>query len=336
MYYLKYRPQSITELDNVSVREQLAQILKADPIPHAFLFAGPKGTGKTSTARILAKALNGDDNAEAIAKGTSPDVIEIDAASHRKIDDIRDLISELKFSPLVSKYKVYIIDEVHMLTKEAFNALLKSLEEPPASTIFVLATTDPDALPRTISSRCMNIVFSHANTDDILSMLQRIAKGEGLTFEADFLSYIASHADGSFRDAAKMLNLAVIQQISSIDGLKSLLGHAWETDDIFQLICNGSPVDMLNWTEKAASSGANFRLLIEDLLNELHAQLLIKNKIEVTGVPEYTLTVKEIARLIVLLQKAYGDMKITPIQVLPLEIALLEFMDERDNKKSTL
>lgn len=334
MFYLKYRPQTVEELDNVSVRQQLIKILKANPIPHAFLFAGPKGTGKTSTARILAKSLNGSDNADAIAKGTSPDVIEIDAASHRKIDDIRDLISELKFSPLVSAYKIYIIDEVHMLTKEAFNALLKSLEEPPASTIFILATTEPDALPKTISSRCMHVAFSQAEKSDIMSMLKRIAKGEDLALDTKVMEYIADHADGSFRDAAKILDLATIQHVKTVEELKELLGRTWEAGDVLQLVETGTTKDVLEWVEKNAKAGSNFRLLIEDLLLKLHSQILKKNKIEVQDSAEYTFTVKEIARLITLLQKAHNDMKITPIQALPLELALLEFMNEKATPKN--
>lgn len=329
MYYLKYRPQTLDDLDNVAVREQLKKVLASPTIPHAFLFAGPKGTGKTSTARILAKVLNGTENAEAIAKGTSPDVIEMDAASHRKIDDIRDLISELKFSPLVSKYKVYIIDEVHMLTKEAFNALLKSLEEPPASTIFVLATTEADALPRTIASRCMMINFVTAEKKDILSMMQRISTGEKLTLAPDVLDYIADHADGSFRDAAKILDLAHMQQATSIEEVKKLLGHTWHSDDLLTLLQDGSVQHVLEWVEKSATSGTNFRLLIEDLLSQLHLQLLKKNNIEVNVATEYTFSTKEIAQLMGLLQKAHSDMKFAPIQALPFELALLGFIETR-------
>ena len=157
MYYLKYRPRTLSELDNTAVKERIEKILSSKSLPHAFLFTGPKGTGKTSTARIIAKILNAEENKNgvttmdpsqddtqvaAIAKSSSADVIELDAASNRKIDDIRQIVSDLRFTPMSSKYKIYIIDEVHMLTKEAFNALLKSLEEPPESKIFILATTE--------------------------------------------------------------------------------------------------------------------------------------------------------------------------------------------------
>lgn len=329
MYNLTYRPQTLDELDNAVVREQLKKILSAKDIPHAFLFAGPKGTGKTSSARLLAKELNGADNAQAIAKGTSADVIEMDAASNRKIDDIRDLIAELKFSPLTSKYKIYIIDEVHMLTKEAFNALLKSLEEPPESTIFILATTEADSLPKTIRSRCMIINFPEAQKTDILSMMQRIVKGEKLTVSDDVLGYIADHADGSFRDAAKILDLATMQGATSIDDVKKLLGQTWYKGNLLEIIDTDSTKDALTWIEESAKGGTRFKLLIEDLLSQLHGQLLKKNDIAVHNAAEYTFTTKEIAQLIGLLQKAYNDMKNSPIQALPLEIAVVEFMSNR-------
>jgi len=170
MYFLKYRPQTIAELDLESVRHQLEQILKQEKIPQAFLFAGPRGAGKTSAARILAKAINCRQPkgvepcnqcslCREITAGSSLDVLEIDAASNRGIDDIRQLRERVGLAPAQAKYKVYIIDEVHMLTKEAFNALLKTLEEPPAHVVFVLCTTDPEKIIPTILSRLLRVDF---------------------------------------------------------------------------------------------------------------------------------------------------------------------------------
>src|SRR3989344_4787485 len=159
MLYLRYRPQTIAEIDNSSVKNRLLSIIASSELPHAFLLVGPKGTGKTSTARIIAKSINCEknkrgskgkdfepcndcDSCKAITAGMSIDVVEIDGASNRRIDDIRELNSNVKFIPVSSRYKVYIIDEVHMLTTEAFNALLKTLEEPPSHVVFILATTE--------------------------------------------------------------------------------------------------------------------------------------------------------------------------------------------------
>ncbi|OGK14897.1 DNA polymerase III, subunit gamma and tau [Candidatus Roizmanbacteria bacterium RIFCSPLOWO2_02_FULL_37_19] len=346
MFYLKYRPQSIKELDSKSVRDQLIAILKASNIPHAFLFTGPKGTGKTSTARILAKVLNceenikklktltpslTDKNVSAITKGISPDVIEMDAASNRKIDDIRLLISDLKFMPLTSRYKIYIIDEVHMLTKEAFNALLKSLEEPPESTVFILATTEAGKLPKTIISRCIQINFSKAKREDIISMLDRISTSEKIKLTHESKTYIADSADGSFRDAAKILELAVIQNDTNLDGIKKILGHSWVKGDLLDFLSKKNAVEALKWLENSAEHGTDFKLLIESLLQSLHQQLLIKNRIEVHPQTEYNFRIKDIARLIQLFQKAYNQLKFSPIEALPLEIAVIEYLGEEND-----
>lgn len=341
MYYLKYRPKTLDELDNTHVREQLKKVLQSESIPHAFLFAGPKGTGKTSTARIVAKILNSTDNASgkiknlspseeeahvhAITNGSSPDVIEMDAASSRKIDDIRNLISELKFAPLVSLYKIYIIDEVHMLTKEAFNALLKSLEEPPPSTIFILATTEADSLPSTILSRCVTIHFVHAHHQDIVSMLKRICAGEKLSIEDDTLHFIAEHSGGSFRDAAKLLEMAVMQKAYTKDELQALLGTSSQSEDIVDVLLYGTLTDSLKWIQTATSEGANFRTIIESMLQTLHKVLLQKNGIDVELKTTYNVSVKETAHLISLLQKAYNEMKFAPVQQLPLELVAVDF-----------
>lgn len=341
MFYLKYRPHTLQELDNTHVRDQLTKILQAESIPHAFLFAGPKGTGKTSTARIVAKILNSTDNASgkiknlspseseanvrAITQGTSPDVIEMDAASSRKIDDIRQLISELKFAPLVSQYKIYIIDEVHMLTKEAFNALLKSLEEPPPSTLFILATTETDSLPKTILSRCVMVNFVHADTQDVISMLKRISTGEKISLSDDALTSIAEHSGGSFRDAAKLLEMAVIQKATTPEAIQGLLGTSSQSVDSIDVFLTGSLSDSLTWIQHASTEGANFRSIIESMLHTLHKILLQKNGIDVELKTTYNVSIKEVAYLISLLQRAYNEMKYAPVHQLPLELVAVDF-----------
>jgi DNA polymerase-3 subunit gamma/tau len=176
VFYRKYRPQKIEELDSASVRENLYSIFSKGNYPHAFLFTGPKGLGKTSAARIVAKIVNCEkkakgkiepcnkcDQCQSIASGSNLDVLEIDGASNRGIDEIRDLREKIKLAPFKASKKVYIIDEVHMLTTEAFNALLKTLEEPPAHVLFILCTTEQHKVPATIASRCFRINFTRAN-----------------------------------------------------------------------------------------------------------------------------------------------------------------------------
>ena len=205
-FYLKYRPQKLADLDLREVREGLLRIVKGGKFPHALLFAGPKGTGKTSAARIFAKVVNcqnpkdGEpcnqcDACREITKGTAMDLIEIDAASNRGIDDIRALRETIKLSPVKLKYKVYIIDEVHMLTLEAFNALLKTLEEPPTHAIFILCTTEPDKLPETIISRCLRFNFRKAKIEEIVEgPLKRAVENESFEVE-DCLLYTSDAAD---------------------------------------------------------------------------------------------------------------------------------------------
>ena len=224
--YLKYRSQILDELDLQNVRESLKKIVAAKKIPHAFLFSGPKGTGKTSAARILAKVVNCEKPQSwgepcnncyqclSINKGDNLDCIEIDAASHRGIDDIRILRDGVKLVPAKAKIKIYIIDEAHMLTTEASNALLKTLEEPPKHVMFILATTNPEKLIDTIRSRCTQINFRKATSSEIIRSLKRVIKGEKLKTDENSLSIIASVSDGSFRDAIKILEQAVSEGIN--------------------------------------------------------------------------------------------------------------------------
>lgn len=221
VFYLKYRPKKISELDSEVLRSRLENVLSGklpDKISHAFLFTGSRGLGKTSTARIIAKAVNCTkrkdneiepcnkcDSCKSINNGSNLDVLEIDGASNRGIDEIRDLREKIRLSPLNSKKKIYIIDEVHMLTAEAFNALLKTLEEPPTHAIFILCTTELQKVPLTITSRCFHIKFSRATEGDLIGSFQRIIKGEGAKADKEALSEIAILSDGSFRDGTKIL-----------------------------------------------------------------------------------------------------------------------------------
>ncbi len=352
MFYLKYRPQSIGEIDNKEVSMRITTLLGAGTIPHSFLFTGPKGTGKTSSARIFAKAVNcinnifakkGNSvepcnechNCRSITVGNAIDVVEIDAASARKIDDIRSLIDSVKFMPVAQRYKIYIVDEVHMLTHEAFNAFLKTLEEPPSNTIFILATTDPDALPSTIVSRCIRVHFHKAKKNEIVAMLVRIARGEKVTVGDEVFEAIASSSDHSFRDGAKIFEEAVAKareikkkgSISlTVEDIHMIVGVGKDTT---YLLTSLEKLDMqksLEYIEEYAEKGGDCKRLIEILLDSFHALLLKKGNLEIDDEMQYQFTLTEITLLIKLLQEAYTMMNYSPIETLPIEIAVVEYI----------
>ncbi|HSX16408.1 MAG TPA: DNA polymerase III subunit gamma/tau, partial [Candidatus Saccharimonadales bacterium] len=203
--YRKYRSKSLGEIvGQEHVTATLANALKAGRVSHAYLLSGPRGVGKTSIARILAHEINGLPYDDA----SHLDIIEIDAASNRRIDEIRDLRDRVNTAPSAAKYKVYIIDEVHMLTKEAFNALLKTLEEPPAHVVFILATTEAHKLPETIISRTQRYSLRPVPEEQVIAHLKTIAKGEKLKIDDDALALVAKHGEGSFRDSISLLDQA--------------------------------------------------------------------------------------------------------------------------------
>lgn len=347
--YRKYRPQLLSELDLTLVRDKLARSLASSFLSHAYLFSGPKGTGKTSAARIVAKVLNCEKNSRltqgklepcnkcdtclSIAQGSFLDVLEIDAASNRGIEEIRDLREKIKLSPTNAKYKVYIIDEVHMLTNEAFNALLKTLEEPPLHAVFVLATTEPEKLPDTIQSRCLNIKFQKATNEEIIHSLERVINGENLSYSQEMLLLIARHSEGSFRDATKLLEQSIGEKIKNIHDLEKFLSHGSISPEIFLMtIKEKDTKKLLQEIVKMSDQGADFRIFVTNLLNLLHDALLSVYQIEQPDLSakfKSLFSVREINDLIKLFSKVYAEMRYSVKPQLPLETAVIDWCEEK-------
>ena len=275
--YRKWRPQRLSELaGHEPIAQTLRRAVSTDRVAHAYMFAGPRGTGKTSTARILAKAVNcrepqdGEpdntcDFCESVQEGRALDLIEMDAASNRGIGDIRTLRDRINFGPNDARYKVYIVDEVHMLTTEAFNALLKTLEEPPAHAILILATTEPHRVPLTIVSRCQRFDFRRIPVDKTVVRLDEICAAEGVSAEASALLTIARASGGSLRDAVNMLEQAIVsygEQITDANVRDLLeLGGEEEALELVDHVLQDHPAEALGVIGRFAGSGSDIRQL---------------------------------------------------------------------------
>ncbi len=327
-FYRIYRPQVIEEIDNVAVRNQLLSLLTKDKkqLPHAFLFTGPRGAGKTTAARVVAKLFNCThpsarsgpcgkcEQCTSIARGANLDVLEIDAASNRGIDEIRALRDAINLTPSSASFKVYIIDEVHMLTTEAFNALLKTLEEPPAHAVFVLATTDPQKVPATIKSRCVSISFHRAAENELVAAITRIVKAEKITIDDDAVAVLVSSVDGSFRDAVKLLEQVSFHK-GKITGdvVRSLTSLSDESvlDKFFDTLVKKDVSASLAVVSDLVAGGKDIKSFLTECLRRLHTDLLAGHS-----------NARELIRRFT---EAYGMMKISPIPQLPLELAIVEF-----------
>src|SRR5512139_3887467 len=353
--YRKWRPQTFDEVSGQEhVLHTLRNAIGSGRIAHAYLFSGPRGTGKTTMARLLAKAvncLNSDPAARpdntcpictAIADGRMLDLIELDAASNRGIDEIRDLRDKINFAPGQARYKVYIIDEVHMLTEPAFNALLKTLEEPPAHAIFVLATTDPQKVPATIVSRCQPFAFRRLTVSEIVARLQELVVGEGLTAEPEALTLIARQATGAMRDAVSLLDqLAAGGKDITVARAQAALGAgalSW-VSDVVGALCEAQAAAGLDAINQAMDSGADARQFARQIVEHLRAVMLIKlgdpALVDLPAEQRATfnsqaeqLELDRLTRAIKLFNQAALDLRGGWQPQLPLELALIESLQQ--------
>ena len=279
--YRTYRPSTF---DEVAGQEHIVRTLKnalaTGKLAHAYLFAGPRGTGKTTMAKLLAKALNCDEgighqcneckNCKAIIEGTHPDVLELDAASNNGVDEIRDLIDKVKYGTILGRYKVYIIDEVHMLSTGAFNALLKTLEEPPEHVIFILATTEPHKILPTILSRCQRYDFTKLSDKDIKNRLKAVLENEGVAYNEDAIDIIISLADGGMRDALSILDQVLAYSGNKLDTQDILDIFALESKEekiaLLNSIISKDVSDVLGRINRYVSLGTDIKRLTDDLL----------------------------------------------------------------------
>lgn len=289
--YLKYRPRTIDELDLTGVRKILTDIVSANKVAHAYLLTGPRGSGKTSTARVLARMVNCEKNSEKLAEpcnqcgacksilnSSAVDVSEIDAASNRGIDDIRELKEKIRLAPAVLSKKVYIIDEVHMLTAEAFNALLKTLEEPPNHSLFILCTTEAHKVPETIVSRCVAIQFTKATPQEMQRSFKRVIEGEGKKVTENAIEYLANAVDGSFRDGVKILDLVLgnSEAVELSDIEQAVSGSAgYKIAGLVAALCRKDVSAGLAKLNEAIVNGVDLTYLLVSLMRGLRDKLLI-------------------------------------------------------------
>lgn len=291
--YRKYRPKNFKELLGQNhITTTLKHQVERENIGHAYLFSGTRGTGKTSAAKILSRAVNCLDpengepcnkceNCISILEDTTMDVIEMDAASNNSVDDIRDLRDKVVYPPSKLKYKVYIVDEVHMLSKGAFNALLKTLEEPPKHLIFILATTEPERLPQTILSRCQRFDFKRITNKDLFHNMKNITEEVGVEVEDEVLNLISRNSDGAMRDALSLLDQCISfnrKEIKYEDAL-NLLGIA-NKDIIFKMIDNVNTKDLeksLFTIDEIIQSGKDIHQFIKDIINHFRNLMIVKS-----------------------------------------------------------
>ncbi|BCX16176.1 MAG: hypothetical protein KatS3mg098_405 [Candidatus Parcubacteria bacterium] len=366
--YRKYRPKNLSEIFG---QEETIKILQSSAaegkISHAYLFYGPRGTGKTTTARIFSKVVNCQKRQEdssffkkgepcnqclvchQIDDGQALDIIEIDAASNRGIDEIRDLKEKVKTLPVYYKYKVFIIDEVHMLTPQAFNALLKTLEEPPSYVIFILATTEYEKLPATIVSRTQRFYFRKLTLQEITKKLELISEKEKISFEKEALEMIAYLADGSLRDAESLLDqiISLKGKKVTVDYVETILGKVgfMKVIKMAEFILKKDLKEALNFLYEINNEGHNLFQFNKDLTEYLRRILSLSLNPQLEKIFEKEISqsqLKEIKKqstkidtsylikVIKSLIEAYSQMRYNPFPIVPFEVALIENLREKE------
>ncbi|MDO8468795.1 MAG: DNA polymerase III subunit gamma/tau [Candidatus Peribacter sp.] len=325
--YRTYRPLTFADVvGQDAIVTTLEQAVTQDKLSHAYLFAGSRGTGKTSVARILAKHIMTHGIADEILKkqiikgieeGSIVDLLEIDAASNRGIDDVRDLIEKIQFSPVVAAAKVYIIDEAHMITKDAFNALLKTLEEPPAYAHFILATTELNKIPATIQSRCQCFPFRPIEEEDIVRRLQYIADQEHITVDREALRLVARHVEGGLRDAISLLDQMRSLPKITVEDVSQRIGATGQAyiEAVAEAIRQNDPNALLKAVRELEEAGTPLDLFLRELLSlvraELHRNIAQKKPIE------------DAIRALDVLLEAIRNLRLSPVPGLVVESALL-------------
>lgn len=348
--YRKYRPKSFLEMVG---QDKVIRVIKNavinDKVSHAYLFSGPRGTGKTTTAKIIAKMVNCDNLVDGEPCGKcysclnildSSDVIEIDAASNNGVDEIRELRDKVNLVPSECKYKIYIIDEVHMLTTQAFNALLKTLEEPPKHVIFILATTEFYKIPMTIISRCQKFQFTKISDDDMVSNLRRIVDCENITVDNEILYEISRLSDGCCRDAVNLLDQLIsysngnikIEHLYEISGAVSYV----ELYDILSIIYEKKSLELMEYCNKINNEGKNIFKFVEEFILFLKDIISFKVGINDIKISDKELKVKDIAdkfsdkslfKMIDLLNELLNKIKLSSYPSILLSITLLDFIN---------
>ncbi len=365
--YRKYRPQTFAEIiGQKHVVQTLSNAISNETVSHAYLLSGPKGTGKTTIARLLAKAVNCENrkkgefepcnkcsSCDEIVRGRAMDFIEIDAASHRGIDDIRELKEGIKFSPTKSKYKVFVLDEAHQLSKDAANALLKTLEEPPAHVIFILATTEIHKMIATIISRCQRFDFKKSTLPEIMERLSILCKKESIKIDKPAMELIALNSSGAIRDAEGLLNQVAIlfqgskNEIQSND-IKDLLGLVEiETVSKFtNFMANKKSFEAINYLNEITDKGLDLEEFSKALINYLRKGLILKimgegnpvssveylsglTKEEIAMLKNQVSTFKEtdLRRILTTFLEAQNKIRYASIPQLPLELAVVEVVE---------